>query len=226
MKRIVFLMMVLSAILLSSCQKPRFSVLGDSYSTFKGHVHPESNDVWLHYDTTGVTELEKMWWFQVAKAMDWELEKNNSFSGSLVCNMDYEEYYGPHSFLRRMDGLGNPDVIFVFGGTNDMWDEAPMGEYVYENWTEEDSCMFKPALACLFNGLQRLYPKAKVYFMADSALGEEFMESVHAIAEHYGIACIDLSDINKTWGHPNTEGMASIAEQVLAVLRHDEVVQQ
>lgn len=196
-----------------------FSVLGDSYSTFNGFVMPETNDVWKYYDTTGVTDVRQTWWYQVAQGMGWILERNNSFSGSLVCNMNHNDYYGPHSFLRRMDDLGTPDVILVFGGTNDMWDEAPMGEYIYENWTEQDLCTFKPALACLFDGLLRLYPKAKVYFMADSALGEEFMEAVHMIAGHYGIACVDLANINKTWAHPDVKGMASIAQQVLDALR-------
>ena len=197
----------------------RFSVLGDSYSTFKGFVNPETNDVWKFYDSTGVTDVRQTWWYQVSHDKSWVLERNNSFSGSLVCNMNHNDYYGPHSFLRRMDDLGTPDVILVFGGTNDMWDEAPMGEYVYENWTEQELCMFKPALACLFDGLQRLYPKAKVYFMADSALGMEFMESVHVISEHYGIECIDLAEIDKSWSHPNVSGMASIAQQVLDALR-------
>lgn len=197
----------------------RLSVLGDSYSTFKGFVHPETNDVWLDYDSTGVIDVRQMWWYQVLQENNYVLERNNSFSGSLVCNMNYGDYYGPHSFLRRMDDLGHPDMILVFGGTNDIWDEAPMGEYVYEGWTGEDLCSFKPALACLFDGLHRKYPEAKVYFMADSDLGEAFMETVHVISAHYGIECIDLAEISKTWSHPNVTGMASIAQQVLNALR-------
>lgn len=220
MKKAFYLLASL-VILFSSCgkdpepQDTHFSVLGDSYSTFEGYVDPETNDVWSFYDTIGVTQPEQMWWYQVAQATGWILDQNNSFSGSLVCNMNYNNYYGPHSFLRRMDNLGNPDVILVFGGTNDMWDEAPMGEYKYEGWTEEELCAFRPALACLFDGLQRSYPEAKIWFMADSALGEDFMESVHVIAAHYQIKSIDLHDIHKAWGHPNAEGMADIATQVV-----------
>lgn len=208
-------------LLLSSCQKTRFSVLGDSYSTFKGFVDPENNDVWPNYDTTGVCKVKQVWWYQVAKGMGWMLEKNNSFSGSLICNLDYKSYFGPHSFLRRMDDLGNPDVILVFGGTNDMRDEAPMGDYVYDDWTEEELCTFRPALACLFEGLKQHYPDAKLWFLADSALGEEFMESVHVIAEHYQVSCIDLHDIETYWKHPTAKGMETIANQTLEALKQD-----
>lgn len=221
MRRSVILILAIMTVWLSSCQKTRFSVLGDSYSTFKGYVYPEDNLVWPYYDSTGVTELEQMWWYQVADKKGWVLEKNNSYSGSLICNLNYEQYLGPHSFLRRMDDLGNPDVILVFGGTNDMRDEAPMGEYVFEDWTEEELCTFRPALACLFDGLQRRYPQARLWFLADYALGEEFMESVHVIAEHYGVPCIDLSDIDLCWKHPTAKGMATIATQVIAALKRD-----
>lgn len=212
-------------VIMSSCGKDpeptgpvRFSVLGDSFSTYEGYVDPATNDVWEYYQDIGLTEVKQMWWYQMSQTMGWELEKNNSFSGSLVCNMDYGNYYGKHSFLRRMDDLGNPDVIFVFGGTNDIWDEAPMSEYVFRDWTENDLCSFRPALACLFDGLQRYYPEAELYYLADDALGEAFMESVHVISSHFGVSCIDLHGVKKDWQHPNVEGMTNIADQVVDAL--------
>mgnify|MGYP002527863219 FL=1 len=120
MKKLTLLLAV--AVLMSACVKEneptRFSILGDSYSTYEGYVHPDSNDVY-HYENIGLTGMEQMWWAQVTQSMGWELERNNSFSGALMCNYDYANYYGPHSFIRRMDDLGNPDVIFIFGATND-----------------------------------------------------------------------------------------------------------
>ena len=113
--------------LLSSCEKnpipPKdlyFSVLGDSYSTLDGYVDPETNDVWSYYEQIGVTAVEQMWWHQVAQTMNWHLDKNNSFSGSLVCNMNYAHYYGPHSFLNRMDGLGIPDQVIAQGTQQEL----------------------------------------------------------------------------------------------------------
>ena len=225
MKRKLSLLFALFALLLSSCGKDpepketHFSVLGDSFSTFEGYVDPETNDVWSYYEQIGVTEVEQLWWHQVAQTLNWTLDKNNSFSGSLICNMNYANYYGPHSFLKRMDDLGDSDVILVFGGTNDMWDEAPMGEFKFEDWTEEELCTFRPALAALFSGLQRQYPEAKIWFLADGILGDEFMESVHTVANHYRINCIDLHDIHKDWAHPDVQGMVDIATQVVTAIK-------
>ena len=212
---------------MASCNKTpmdttvRFSILGDSYSTFEGYVDPEDNAVWYklppnnHID---VISVEQMWWYQVMQAKEWDLERNNSFSGSLICNMNAANYYGPYSFLRRMDNLGNPNVILVFGGTNDIWNEVPFGEYKYCGWTDEELCTFRPALAKMCDGLIRLYPNAKIYFMYDNDLGDEASESVHTILDHYGLPCIDLRDIRKSWSHPTAEGMTSIASQVLEVV--------
>ena len=225
------------ALLMSACTKPtdpkeiHFSILGDSFSAFEGYVDPDSNDVWYcppPYNNTDVTQVEQMWWHKVATKMGWILDKNNSFSGSLICNFygyNAGPYYSPHSFIRRMDNLGNPDVIFILGGTNDVWNGAYYGEFVYSNWTEGQLEQYRPALAYLFENLKQLYPKAKVYFMIDMSLadfdntGQLFVESAHTIAHYYGIDCIDLHNIHKDWAHPNAEGQNDIAEQVIDYLK-------
>ena len=229
------------AVIMSACVKPEepkevyFSILGDSYSAFRGSVQPETNDVYTHYDSIGVTTVEQMWWHRLATKEGWILERNNSFSGSLVCN--YNEfhagaYYAPHSFIRRMDDLGHPDVIFVFGATNDACDGTPLGDYVYAGWTEEQLCTFRPALAYLFDNLNTMYPMAHVYFLLDMDLGsgslmpgvkEEYIESIHRISSHYNVDCIDLFSIYKEGWHPNDSGHRKIAEQVAAFLEMNPV---
>lgn len=229
------LMMALS-IMLASCSKDpepeviRFSILGDSYSAFMGYVDPETNDAWPYYENIGVTEVGQMWWRQLMDSTGWQLERNNSFSGALISNYDYLEYYGKHSFLRRMDDLGDPNVIFIFGGANDVWREVALGDDVFEGWTEDQLCSFRPALAYLFDQLKSLYPQATLLFVLDTRLGldaplyvsEEhsgaFVSSIREIAAHYDIACIDVYDIPKEWGHPNVDGQKSIADQVIAFI--------
>ena len=229
------------AAVMSACvkqpQEPdvvRFSVLGDSYSAYLGTVDPKTNDVYQLYDSIGVTGAEQMWWHKVATEKGWVVDRNNSYSGALVCNYNYVNYYGPHSFLRRMDDLGNPNVIFIFGATNDACahngDNVPvvsLGDYIYADWTEEQLCTFRPALAYLFDNLKRMYPSAQLYFMLDMNLGSggisndrktAFIESIHHITNYYNVSCIDLYDIHKSHWHPDAEGQRSIAEQVLDYL--------
>ena len=231
-----FILIASLIVLLSSCGKDplpeeiHFSILGDSYSAFEGYVYPDSNDIWYSlppYNLIDVTSVEDMWWYKVAEEMGWVLDKNNSFSGSLICNFygyNAGPYYSPHSFIRRMDNLGNPDVVFIFGGTNDVWNGAYHGDYVYSDWTEGQLEQYRPALAYLFENLKQLYPKARLYFLVDTGLsatvdGQEFVESAHTIARHYRIECIDLHGIEKDWAHPDAEGMTTIARQVVMALR-------
>ena len=242
MKKIVLILAVVLTFVASSCKKTvdpideptqiHFSILGDSYSPFEGYIDPETNDPWLHYADIGVTDVEQMWWRQVADSTGWLLDRNNSFSGSLICNFDdFEQgdHYSPNSFIRRMDNLGNPDVIFILGGTNDVWQDAPFGDYVYSDWTEAQLCTFRPALAYLIDNMKRLYPDAKLYFLLETnpcpgGISEEtrlnLVESTHVITSHYGIDCIDLS-IHKSWWHPNAQGQKDIADQVLEYLATD-----
>ena len=234
MKKITLALFAL-ALLLSSCTKPNdpkeihFSILGDSFSTFEGYVTPDTNDVW-YYERIGVTSVEQMWWYKMATEMEWILDKNNSFSGSLICNFwgfNAGLYYKPHSFINRMDNLGDPDVIFIQGGTNDVWNGAYHGEFVYSDWTEGDLEYYRPALAYMFDSMKRLYPKAKLYFMIDMGLcdydpvARTFVEDALKIAYHYNIDCIKLYDIHKSWSHPDAEGQEDIARQVLEVLESD-----
>lgn len=239
MKVKLCLLIVAMAMLFASCGKDpqpdlitSFSVLGDSFSAFEGYVDPDTNDPWSAYPKIGVTQPEQMWWHQVAVETGWVLEKNNSFSGTLVCNYDPNNYYGAHSYLRRMNALGNPDVIFVFGATNDIYNRVPLGEYAYSLWTDEELCTFRPAMACLLDGLKRLYPSAKIYVMVDMELciddpdiddetREAYIESMHRIANRYHVTCIDIYGIQKDWWHPNAQGQAGIAREVLEAVLSD-----
>ena len=229
MKKTILFLFAL-AFIMSACVKTpepiRFSIFGDSYSTYEGYVEPDSNAV-FPYDEIGLTGVEQMWWSQVADSMDWQLERNNSFSGSLICYMNAVNYYGPHSFIRRMNNLGDPNVIFILGGTNDVYYEAPFGEYVYSDWTEEQLCTFRPALAYLLDNMKRLHPHAKVYFVLEThpcpgGIDAETLlnlaESVHRITSHYHVDCIDLYDIQKKRWHPDVQGQKGIADQVLEYL--------
>lgn len=239
MKKIVF-PLVAMAIIMSACVKPnetdepittRFSVLGDSFSAFEGYVDPNTNAVY-HYEEIGVTGPEQMWWHILSTKKEWQLERNNSYSGALICNFNYVNYYGPYSFIRRMDGLGDPNVIFIFGATNDACDGVLLGDYVYEGWNEEQLCTFRPALSYLFENLKQLYPNAQLYFLVDMNLGsggidverrDAFIESIHRISNHYGVNCIDLYDIHKNKWHPDTKGQKDIANQILEYLETEAV---
>ncbi len=198
-----------------SAQTKKVSVLGDSYSTYKDII-PEGYATFYPDANNDVKEMEQTWWSLYIKAMGFELEKNDSWGGTTICNTGY---FGmdatQNSFNARLGKLGNPDIIFVFGGTNDAWANSPIGEYQYADWTDADCKSFRPALACLLSGLQKQYANAKVYVILNSELKEDINVSFREICNHFNIQLIELHDIEKQNGHPSVAGMKAICNQLI-----------
>lgn len=200
----------------------KVTIFGDSYSTFEGHI-PSTHEPWYAPDGSkfckgdnDVKTVEQTWWWQVIEKMGWQLETNNSWSGSTVGYFGYQnENYHVRSFNTRVAYLGEPDIIFCFAGTNDSWTGENPGEYKYANWNENDMWYFRPAMARLCSTMKQNYPNAKVYFILNTELKDWTNESVMTICKHYGIPVIVLKDIDKQLGHPSEKGMKSIAEQVI-----------
>ena len=204
------------------------SILGDSYSTFQGFVQPDSNWVW-YFDpaktmNTDVASVRETWWYQFIKKNGYRLCVNNSFSGATIChsgykrgNPDYSDF-SDRSFVTRMGNLGCPDIIFIFGGTNDAWAGSPIGEYQYEGWTKENLYSFRPAMAKMLSFMIDRYPNVEIYFILNDGLQEEINESVKTVCEHYQVPCIVLKEIDKSNGHPTIKGMVQICEQIEAFI--------
>ena len=204
------------------------SILGDSYSTFQGFVQPDSNWVW-YFDpaktmNTDVASVRETWWHQFIKKNGYRLCVNNSFSGATIChsgykrgNPDYSDF-SDRSFVARMGNLGCPDIIFIFGGTNDAWAGSPIGEYQYEGWTKENLYSFRPAMAKMLSFMIDRYPNVEIYFILNDGLQEEINESVKTVCEHYQVPCIVLKEIDKSNGHPTVKGMTQICEQIEAFI--------
>ncbi len=208
---------------LSACaQKPSISILGDSYSTFEGYVTPSTNEMWYYEengDKTDVDDVTETWWWQVAKEGGYRLCVNNSYSGSTIGYRGYDgNDYSDRSFITRMDNLGNPDVILVFGATNDSWADEPVGEYKYSGWTKADFYTFRPAMAYMLQHLTNRYPNVEIYFILNSELRDDITNSCKTICQHYQIPCINLQNVHKINGHPSVQGMKSIAQQVLKAM--------
>ena len=197
----------------------RISILGDSYSTFKGAI-PAGNSIWYPNKRADVTQVEECWWHLVITELNAKLEKNESWSGSTVCHTGYRgRNAGWFSFEARTGRLGNPDLILICGATNDSWANSPIGEYKWSAWTAQDLFYFRPALAKMLADIKTLYPDAKVFFILNDKLKPVINDSVHEICKYYHVPCIDLQNIDKQSGHPSVKGMRQIADQVLKAIR-------
>ncbi len=205
--------------------KPCVSILGDSYSTYEGFVTPSTNEVWYyakHGQKTDVESVTQTWWHLLINEMGYRLCVNNSYSGSTVCYSGYDgNDYSARSFLNRMDNLGCPDIIFIFGATNDSWANSPLGEYKYADFTYGDYYYYRPALSALLLHMRQRYPNVRLYFLLNDGLRDEINRSTKKICQYYKVKCIELHQIDKVNGHPTTKGHYQIAQQVKTAITND-----
>lgn len=115
-------------------QKPKnrfdgklMAVLGDSLSAFEGHV-PEGYAVNSLFSlrSSNVNKVEDMWWHIVAEDLGMKIGTVGAWAGSFV-TPSVNSTKAPESAMThqsRIDAIrraGTPDVIFFWGGTNDVY---------------------------------------------------------------------------------------------------------
>lgn len=212
--------------------KRKVSIIGDSCSTFEGwsnkDVEGNDNGYYVYYPyegNTDVTSVERTWWYMLCQLPEFELEVSNSFSGSVISNSFYNgmEVAGTDlTFMHRIgknskgvDYNGDPDIIIVMGGTNDCWAGVKLGNYVYEEWTDDDLKCFRPAFSKLLSSLREYYPEAKVYNVTYTpGLTASYIESIQNVCRHHDVPNLILKNVTVSDGHPTYAGMLSICRQV------------
>ena len=204
---------------LSGCT---FGILGDSYSTFQGHI-PEGNACYYpceHVDD--VLQVEHTWWHRLMQRNDMKLLINDSYSGATVCTNTRDGQPFSSAFTERakrsFSGDVKLDYIFLFGCTNDSWLNRSIGQVKYSGWTEEDLFQVLPAYSFVLEHITKHNPQTKVVAVLNTGLHPQIHAGVLAAAEHYGVTAVVLEDIDKQCGHPSALGMDQIAQQIEAVL--------
>ena len=205
-------------------------IIGDSYSTFKGYV-PDGFAVYYFENErpeTDVTKVEQTWWHQVVQEANLNLVLNNSWSGSTIGYIGYNntDCSKSSSFIYRLKHLiekgffdnNKIDTVFVFGGTNDSWSNAPLGEIKYSDWEEKDLFSVLPAICYFLNLLKETLPQAKIYCLINTEIKPEIASCMKNACKEYGITPVAFDKIDKTSGHPTIQGMKDIKNSVLKVI--------
>ncbi len=226
------------------------SIMGDSISTFAGYIPTADGFNREHLprypQADLLTDVNETWWMQVVDQLDAKLGINDSWRGSTlsgavpVTTGDTGEN-AAMSNLTRIQNLGSngtPDVILLYGGTNDLAHVSKVGTFdPFTAPAEADLTTRKwDNLADGFMHtilrIRHYYPEAtlvamlptytKSYYSNEKlAQGNEVMAQ---ICEHYGIPYVDLRDSGVTAEqlpdgiHPGKDGMDMITEAVIEAL--------
>ena len=109
--------------------KTRVSLIGDSISTFEGWMPAGYVKYYPNGSNATVVSAAQTYWYKlIYKYMkNATLDMNIAWSGTVVARSTDPDYLATdhgagHCFVERFiaDGMGNPDVILLHGGTNDV----------------------------------------------------------------------------------------------------------
>ena len=203
-------------------------IFGDSYSTYEGHI-PAGYAVYYsgHRDNPpDVFDVKNTWWGRLIAETDSNLVQNNSWSGSTIGYTGYNNSDCSHSssFIYRFEKLlaegffeeHKIDRLFVFGGTNDSWSNAPLGESDKEAIEENDLFCVLPAIKHFIARLADKLPDTELVVIGNCDIKSEITEALALAAERAGATYVGLSGVDKINGHPTELGMEQIKDQILA----------
>lgn len=202
-------------------------ILGDSYSTFEGHIPEGYATYYSPEGLCGIDNVKETWWHRLIKATRSKLLLNSSYSGSTVCHTGYSgDDYSEFSFVTRTLELveggffkeNRVDTLIIYGGLNDCWAGAPLGEIKYDDFTDEELYSFLPALSRILGSVSECSPKTRLVLIIDSQFTEEMKAGMKTLAEHYGADTVCLDAVELEFSHPTEKGMKQTAEQIISNL--------
>ena len=203
-------------------------IFGDSYSTFYGFI-PEEFYYYYGGDRheNDVSKVEETWWHQVISEANLNLIQNNSWSGSTIGNTGYDgDCSNSSSFIYRLSVLEESgffkeneiDTVFVFGGTNDSWSNAPLGEIKFDDFKKEELFCVLPAICFFLKELKRILPNAQIYCLVNTNIKPEIQNCINLASKQFGITPVTFKSIDKDKGHPTIKGMCDIKNAVLKAM--------
>ncbi len=227
--------------------KPTFAVIGNSISTYYDYI-PSGYAIYYTADREKNNNLQvgDQWWMQLSRMSGLSFLANAAWSGSRVA-FDSSTLNGIASFcsdarVKALGRAGNPDFIFVLGGTNDWAHSSniPLGEYCTTG-EYRDSLSFRGAYSLLLHKITTRYPKTRVVCLSILPRGESATQvnaagwsqndgnaSIKHIAGQFGQYYIDCSSIpfSSNWSkymisgnlHPTADGFTLMAEHITKAL--------
>lgn len=225
----------------------KISILGDSISTLEGFsnnvVMNDDHDCYYPNSENDVTQLDETWWKEACRQLQGTLLINDAIGGTCVgyynSTQDNYNHLGSNWCMNnstRIEDLHGssstdyPDVIFVFGGTNDLCQNDFNQQTFANNYSN------------MINLIHTRYPNAKIvcitpyqcYLTSDHNPQITFdnLNTVcywinHITTLYPNCYLCSLQDIHLSGNntppdadshdHPNVKGMRIIADRVAFV---------
>ncbi len=208
-------------------------IFGDSYSTFTDYI-PEGYHSWYSKTAsyTDVNHVKETWWHQLIERTHSSLLLNCSYSGSTICHTGYDGADVANiSFVGRMTALfaqtefqkEKVDTVIIYGGLNDYWAHAPLGELMYENFTTQDLYSVYPAFTYLLSTLKSNLPNARILVIIEEYLGQEMQDTFALACQQLSVEYIKPQNISKKNSHPDLKGMDEITNQIIEYLKTNSI---
>lgn len=185
----------------------KFSVLGDSISTFTG-LDGVANP---YYPTGDITTVDQVWWGKIIARTGMILNRCNAIGGTKIINKAANDISNRTGLLFSSGGTGTaPDVIFLFGGINDFINNGGTVLGSFADGDTDNTLSFYSAYRFTIKSLIATYPNARVFGLTPmknfgwnnitnvpqiNATGQKLTAFIDAIKEcnsAYGIQTIDL----------------------------------
>lgn len=195
----------------------KISILGDSLSTYNGYSPTDYATPYYPKNDTRMNNVNRMYWKKVIDELGMVLDTDNSYSSSTVVS---NTTYTSLSDDNRLSALGNPDVIIVEGGTNDIYSGKNSSNINSYELNTYDKTKFSEAYVYILNKLTELYPNAKIICLTPAQILynetyparsnctynriNDICDNIIELARNFGCEYIDLRKIGFNYKNINS----------------------
>ncbi len=210
----------------------KFSIMGDSISTYEGY-NPQMYKVFYTKEKAtqaGLLNVNDTWWMKVIKHFNGELCVNDSYSGSYIAGTLSASAHSDERVSKLKTKETAPDIVLVCMGANDCG-----GKITLHGENPDDEYVFDSSYAIMLNRIKKLLPNAKVYCATimltdEEASGkdefrlgyiEKYNDVIRQVTKEKGCFLIETFDKHIGYTtidglHPDKEGHQLIANIVIS----------
>ena len=246
--------------ILGKYKDKRISILGDSISTFGSPSATNEDGTYCYsyyptatcrYSEDGVDSIafnvQNTWWMRLINQLGAKLGINESWRGTRVSGTGASTFNN-QTRIGHLGENGNPDLILVYGGTNDAGGGVTIGTFVGGDYSDYDTAeeiaalpvtTFADAYKAMLIRLMFTYPSAEIVCILPTFTTsyytiqhlDDYVEVIKEACDFFGIKWIDtrvsgITIFNKASFlvdgiHPNANGMKLLSDKIYKHLIFD-----